>query len=199
MNGILIEEEIGLESIITAGDLILPELSESKTCRLVVIYDDQEARNRAHSLYGKLRDTFFGEIEFAESWWKFSVLGGKSLRHLAASDVAQADLVLFSLGTSNDLPDGLIEFNEMWVSERNGSRGLLAVLAHPSASVWTAAGSLENYFKDLAQHAKLDFISSTVTDPPPRFAEPNQEKLNRERFLKPLIDEYFCPSNTRLE
>lgn len=188
MNGIFIEEEIGLESTISTGDIIHPELSENKACRLVVIYDDQEARNRAHSLSAKLRNTFSGEVEFAESWWKFSVLDGKSLRHLAASDVAQADLVLFSLGASNDLPDGLVEFNEMWVSERKGKQGLLAVLAHPSASVWSAAGSLENYFKDLAQYAKLDFITSSMTDPLPQFVEPRQEKLNRDRFLKPLMD-----------
>ena len=51
-----------------------PESLDPKPCHMVIIYDDQEVRNRVARICANLRRLFSEEIDFLESWWKFSFL-----------------------------------------------------------------------------------------------------------------------------
>lgn len=80
--------------------------SEASDCRLVVIYDDEEARNRVSNLCTNLSRAFGNDETLSTSWWKFSMINERSLKHLASEDVAMADVVIFSVNNAES-PESL--------------------------------------------------------------------------------------------
>jgi hypothetical protein len=198
MSNIIIPEEIAPVSQTGRVDFstrLHPEHAGSQACRLAVIYDDQEARNRVACLVDNLRRSLGRDIELAESWWKFSLLRQHGLGELAADDAARADLVLFSFGEGNDLPNDIAVFNDLWVKRRETQEGLLGILLNHSTVSIPRIESLREYFAGLARKAGLDFVTNLDS---PQDHAPHSEhnpRLDRERILKPLIDEYYCPTD----
>lgn len=131
--------------------------SADAACRLVIVYADADAQRQAARLLFNMRRSLGSETPLQALWWKFSVLRDRSMSQLALDDTAQADILLFAFGSSNEAPAEILEFNRQWVRVRNNRHGLLAIQLPLDDGV---AEATRMQFARLARKAGLDFISA---------------------------------------
>ncbi len=177
-----------------ASETIQQRVPPPQVCHLVVVFDGQDEWNRAVCLAENLHRSLGEEVELQVSGWKFSLLRKRGLRDLAADEVAQADLVIYSFGEGNDLPDEVSEFNELWPERRLKRDGLLGVLfSHTTIGV-TRIDRLREYFAKIARKTGLDFLVNNESGMSRMSA--GAHLPGNEKLLKPLMDEYFCPTDS---
>ena len=72
---------------------------------VVFIYEDFETRERAKKSLDYLGEEFGNDFEFRHSMWRLDILQDPKLNVLAGPSLAEADLLLVSLGCERQLPD----------------------------------------------------------------------------------------------
>src|SRR5215813_1740500 len=75
-------------------------------CRIVVVYEDEMAREEARSLAGRLEREVGNKLGFLFNSWNFKDLAEPALARDAIDAAANADIILFS-AHGNDLPSAV--------------------------------------------------------------------------------------------
>ena len=127
-------------------------------CRVVVVYEDGSAHERAMELAARLEEQVGTELAFIFSSWNFKELAEPGPARAATEAAAGADIILLS-AHGNDLPSAVGRWLELCAAERTISEGALALfLAEP----FMLSASSEAVI-DRLQHAAgmlgMDFLS----------------------------------------
>jgi hypothetical protein len=131
-------------------------LEDKPVFNTVLIYEGLAAGRRAKHFYEKLTAEFGGDFRFTEDAWSFKVLGLAPIANAAASAAAAADLVIFSVSGTSQLPLKVEEWIESWVRLINqGNPALVALFDSPIAN---SAVTIRAYLRKVTESKRLDFF-----------------------------------------
>lgn len=137
-----------------------PLASESTAvCEVVVLYEDDFSRERARGVCERLIRSFWEQVEFEVSWWRFRYLTDADISQAAARAATQADIVIIAAQAGHELPAPIRNWMEKWITHRTAHESVLVALLG-TASGW-AADRLPvcAYLRTVAQRAGMDFLA----------------------------------------
>src|ERR1039457_89077 len=161
----------------------------------LVLYENLAAREQAVRFCEQLTAHSADEPQPSVKWCSFESLRKAGNSNKAATVAAQAELIIFAITFTGDLPEEIKVWTESWLSKRGEREGALVglVLGHPSKP-WEAAGLKEIYLRHLAHRAGMDYLSQV----PGKFLETMPDSLEsfsqRAGQVTPVMDEIL---NTR--
>ena len=96
------------------------------------------------------------------SWWTFGVLASASLRQLAASEAAAADMVIIAAREGPGLPEGVKEWISLWLAtgEYHPRRRAMVALLEPDKKQSGASRGVLSELKHLAEADDVDFFAN---------------------------------------
>jgi hypothetical protein len=156
-------------------------------CRVAVFYGDTESRERALKLSSRLAVKFMADVDLDFSWWKFQFLRDGVIAGLAAQSAARADMIIYSLDSTSELPDEARACNELWLDQRQGKSGLLAALIGKD-NLKRRPVPVHGYLADLARRAGMQFMSRWESQPP-EGVDYLDMMLRRANASSPILDE----------
>jgi len=162
-------------------------------CKVAVFYGDTESRERALKLSSRLAFKFMADVDLDFSWWKFEFLTDGVIAGLAAQSAGQADMILYSLTTTNELPSPVQACNELWLDQRQGKNGLLVALIGRDDSLKRRPVPIHAYLSDLARRAGMQFMSRWESQPP-EGVDYLDMMLRRANESSPVLDEMLSRS-----
>jgi len=132
---------------------------------VTVVYEDTGARERALSLCHHLVQGFRTEIDFDFNWWRFRYLEDSDIAQAAAQAAAQADILLFSATSRDDLPEEVRNWTELWVPLRSPGDGVVLVLTEDAESAELSTSPLYLFLRNLARRASMDCLPRLDDEP----------------------------------
>ena len=131
-------------------------LEDKPVFSTVLIYEGLAAGRRAKQFYEKLTAEFGEDCRFTENAWSFKVLGLAPIANAAAIAAAAADIVIFSVSGTNQLPPKVEEWIETWVRLINeGNPALVALFDSPVAN---SAVTIRAYLRKVTEGKRIDFF-----------------------------------------
>jgi hypothetical protein len=125
------------------------------TWSVVVIYENEEARDAAVQFCDRLVERFWSQCEFDVSWWSSSLLEGGIPSAQATDKAVNAQLVVFAVG--KEIPRHARSWIENWILRRGEREGACVALL-PGAAEATAE-STQIYLREVAHRAGMDFLT----------------------------------------
>jgi hypothetical protein len=125
---------------------------------VVVIYEDASVRERAV-------DFCEGLIEQQQSpelnvdWWPFALLSDASTAHSAVAKAAGAEIMVFAMEASGDLPDDIKLWIEKWLNKRGEREGAIVGLLEGEEGWHGTVSFREIYLRHAARRAAMDYLS----------------------------------------
>ena len=112
-----------------------------------------------------LVERFWGQWDFAVSWWSCAMLEGGRLGNEAVSKAAEADLIIFAMQPERDLPISVRQWIETWLPQRADREGALVDLkSHDRKSYdleeCQPAVQRHVYLRNTAHRCGLDYLTS---------------------------------------
>jgi len=123
------------------------------------------------------------------AWWSFEQLSEKIHADDAAAKAAAADLVVFSVSTSGDLPDHVKLWIEKWVANRNDREGALVCLVSVPKTPAYLASLKEIYLRHTAHRAGMDYLSEIPSGPGKALPDSPDSCRERARHVSSVLDE----------
>ena len=124
---------------------------------VVIVYENNAARDHATSFCNQLVERFWTQCEFDLSWWSFEKLKQLESAADAARKAADADLIILSVRPEGDLPLETEAWIEHWLSQRSDREGALVGLLGPCASAELADKHV--FLRRIARRARLDYLT----------------------------------------
>lgn len=140
------------------GEELAPTTSDDP-CRIAIIYDERDSRQRAMGISDHLLQVFWPEIEIEFSWWKESHLQDPEIGPSASQAAADADLIIFAFRQKEEMSSEFQRWIESWVDRRAKTTGGMAALIGPSGEPASGPSSLSLYFGQIAKRACMDFLT----------------------------------------
>ena len=132
-------------------------VSEAKY--VVIVFESPSIREHAVKFCEEL--TRCGEYSTMEvDWWPFHLLGQPAPSADAAQKAAEADIVVFAMHSSGDLPDEIKRWIEHWLNKRGEREGALVGLLSREEP-HEMASFRQIYLRHAARRAGMDYLSHT--------------------------------------
>ncbi len=107
------------------ADSSAPDLNPN--FNVVIAYEDFETGKHAKKTYDFLVEHLGQDCQFSNQMWKFDILSIPKLREMAASDAAQADIIIVSCHGASELPRHVVEWLDSWTSAKGNALALVAL------------------------------------------------------------------------
>ncbi|HSU55754.1 MAG TPA: hypothetical protein VLT36_16990 [Candidatus Dormibacteraeota bacterium] len=146
-----------MQSANISPPLSASDLEPNPTFNVVIAYEDFETGKHAKTTYDFLTETLGRECHFSNTMWKFDVMGITKLREMAAKDAAAADIILVSCHGTEELPDSVKAWFEMWLAEKGQPLALVALFDCPFGPVGTR--EVRSYLADVARRGNMEFFA----------------------------------------
>jgi len=128
------------------------------TSSVVVIYQEEQAREEAVKFCDLLIKRFWASHEFDVNWWSFDSLeDGRGARD-ASLKTTNADLIIFASKPGDEIPGFVKSWFETWVGQRGDREGALVGLMDPGAG----AGYISDKFvflRNVAHRGGMDYLT----------------------------------------
>jgi hypothetical protein len=130
---------------------------------VVIAYQDFETGKLAKRTYDFLVHQLGSQFLFSNHMWKFEVLNLPKLREIAATETADADIIIFSSHGDLDIPPAVSKWFDLWTSQECRALALVALFdCDPEQSY-----SLRCYLANAARRARAEFFAQ-----PDHWAQP---------------------------
>ena len=157
--------------------------------RIVVIYEDAEARDHMLLAGADLPAPARGEIAENVHWVSFSNLAEPRHAADAAAKAAEAELIVFAFSPAGDLPAGVKLWIEHWITRRSEREGaIVGVVAH-APSPGKLACLKEIYLRHSALRARMDYLSHVPSAHAKAMPDSLDSYRDRARQVTSLLDE----------
>jgi hypothetical protein len=131
---------------------------------VVVVFEDAETRGQAVEVCDHLVQRFWTDCELAVSWWSWDLLEQPAQAQEAIQKAAEADFLIFAVGTGRDFPTPLQEWIETWLSLRGERDGALMSLFGQEAEAGEAVAERHDYLRQVAHRGGMDYLTSEPQD-----------------------------------
>jgi hypothetical protein len=120
---------------------------------VVIAYEDLETGKRAMKTYEYMVQQLGSQCIFANQMWKFDVLAVPKLKEIAAKDAAAADIIIVSAHESNELPNAVKAWTELWLTYKTGASALVGLFDGEAAE-----NPIRTYLAEIARRGKMEFF-----------------------------------------
>ena len=131
---------------------------------VVVVYEDDAARERAVAFCDQLVGRYWAQLEFNVGWWSFAQLEEASIAKDAAAKAVCADLVAFAAKPEGDFPQPVKNWVETWLTQRGDREGMLVGLLEPVGGAGRLEGLKHHYLRNAAHHSAMDYLTHIPRD-----------------------------------
>jgi hypothetical protein len=137
----------------------------AKRLALLVAFEDSAAGMRVKEFCRDLARNLGQQCQIVEHVWLFSTLRQRELQEIAAEEVLGADLIVISALRSEELPEGVQRWIELWLRQKGSRPEVLVALLDPPYE--GAPVSTEAYLRQVAKQGGMEFLveSLGVTTP----------------------------------
>ena len=123
------------------------------TWSVVVVYEDNSARERAVQFCDNLVKRFWSQGEFEVQWCSFGWLKQTSSQLTSEEKAAEADVLVFAARPEGELPVEVATWFENWLHQRGDREGALVDLVAPLTSHKSA------YLMHVAHRGGMDYLT----------------------------------------
>jgi hypothetical protein len=155
-------------------------------CRVMVLYEDAAAHERAMEVCARLSGQFNGELSFAFASCSFPGLSDPAIARESLDAAALADVLLFS--TRGAVPQPTRQWLENCIARRNGREGALALLLNEPPDPATSLGAVLSWFEHAAARSKMDFLPLLPKPAQELFNEIASDEVVVAPSLPPMLD-----------
>jgi hypothetical protein len=138
----------------------IAEKSEARVPRekcVVVVYESPAIREYVVRFFERLAEE--GKASAAAmKWWPFRLLAQPAPGDDAAQAAATADVIVFAMNASGDLPNEIKLWMEKWLNKRGEREGALVGLLNREEP-HEMASFREIYLRHIARRAGMDYLS----------------------------------------
>jgi hypothetical protein len=148
-----------------------------------MLFEDFATGIHAKATMERVIENLEAHFPFETKFWRFDLLDLLHFREMAATDAADADMVIVSAHGGPEIPDSVKDWMQLWLNRRSGGECALVELLDSqgdSSGSWPIHGFLQN----VARKAHLDFFSDSVG---PRAEEPVLERSWGAQEASPRI------------
>jgi len=147
------------------------------TWKVVVVYEDEAAREQAVKFCDELVQNFWTKCELDFSWCSFSSLKEKAGNDFAAK-AAEAHAIVFASSPDSTMPNHVEEWMQLWLRGRGEREGILIGLNDPGADLEGRLPGKYAYLRSVALRAGMDYLNHAPQD---FIAIPNSPESCTER------------------
>jgi|GEM_PF-1862030 len=97
-------------------------------------------------------------------WWNFEVLTVDSLRELAATEAATADIIIIGLHEGRGLPPEVSEWMKRWLGLRKDRPGALVALLDPDLKTTAASEQILAHLRQAAAFGHMEFFATRAKE-----------------------------------
>jgi hypothetical protein len=132
-----------------------------ETSRIIVIYENAEAREMAIRSSQELAALLPASAGLNVNWWSFALLSDAAFASSAAQKAVKADLLVFAITPEGDLPQEIKLWLEDWICQRRVREGAVVglVLLESPPRPGEIACLKEIYLRHAAHRAGMDYLS----------------------------------------
>jgi hypothetical protein len=138
--------------------------------RVLMMYDDLSAGNRAMRLLDSLQHHCGREMTFQSDMWKFDTLRAPSIAKLAAQDAGNADVIIVSAHGSEELPEEVKAWFNLWAGQRISHPTTLVALLDHAPGLLPEFDPAQSYLEQTARQAGLNFILMFIEEDETEFS-----------------------------
>jgi hypothetical protein len=131
---------------------------------VVVVYEDDAARERAVAFCDQLVGSYWAQLEFSVGWCSFALLEDASTAKEAAEKAVCADLIAFAAKPEGDFPQPVKSWVESWLTQRGDREGMLVGLLEPVVGAGRPEGQKHHYLRQAAHHGAMDYLTDVPQD-----------------------------------
>jgi hypothetical protein len=143
---------VNTRDLVSKGALS-PE-AESKTFRILAIYDSPESRREAARASAVVLRELGEDVIVHKSSWETNALEEASVRQRAIAEAAEADVIVIAVADSEP-SSAMKNWTEEWQKKRELSSGLLAFIPCNKSR---SGGDLAGFLYETAVSANMDFL-----------------------------------------
>jgi len=140
----------------------------------VILYEDAEARERAHEFCHRMEEQRGPQENLAVHWFSFEQLQRSDDAVRAFVKVVDADFVVFAAAADGELPRAIRFWLESSLRKRRAREGVMIGLIPRERGVGATSGSREIYLRQIAHRAGMDYLSKN----PPAVAKGMPDSLD---------------------
>ena len=155
------------------------------TPKVVVIFENDRARNDAVRFSDSLVERFWSKYDFEIGWWSYESLAEPQGARHAAEAVREADLVIFAASKEGSMPAELREWIESWAEQRGEREGALIDLIASDPE----CGEKHFYLREVAHRARMDYLTQIPQHIPRFIAESIEAYNDRAERVTSVLDE----------
>jgi hypothetical protein len=144
------------------------------TWSVVMVYEDNEAREAALAFCDRLVERFWKQFGFDTSWWSFEMLQEADGARTAARHSAEADLIVVAARPEGEMPAHIQSWIESWLDHRCDREGALVGLLGQGPAQSGAAAGRDLYLRQVAHRGGLDYLTKV----PQSISEPIPDSLD---------------------
>lgn len=126
---------------------------------MVVVFEDATTRGQAVEVCDHLVERFWTDCDLAVSWLSCEMLGEPALARDALQKAAEADLLIFAVGSQEEVPLPVREWIETWLSLRGEREGALMDLFGKETEAEEAPAARHGYLRRVAHRGGMDYLS----------------------------------------
>jgi hypothetical protein len=156
-------------------------------CRLVMVYEDELAREEAAALVNRLEHQVGSGLGFVFNSWNFKDLAEPVSARAATSAAANADIILLS-AHGNDLPSAVGRWLDLCSVERTSSEGALVLYLTEPFMLSAASEAVITRLQQAAGLLGMDFLS-LIPQPAEQIIQSFKERTGGHTFLPPEFHE----------
>ena len=152
------DDDVGMENKRFSSVIDAIELEARPEFNVVVAYDEFAAGVCAKGFFDSLACAYGNLFQFRCQLWKFDVLGLSHLLEAAARDAAGADMVVFAIRESQQLPADVRRWINRWLPFKQAdSSAFVLLLGGESGHAGSSTGARAT-LRELAEGASLRFF-----------------------------------------
>ncbi len=135
----------------------------------MVAYDNFDSGIRAKEILDRLARALGSQLTMNITMWKFDMLELDKLQDMAASDAAEADIIIISTNGAGELSPGVQQWVELWLSRKQRESSAFVSLNEPDPDGTAESPAVGEYLQNIASRGNVTFFSQRGNLPVPDF------------------------------
>ncbi len=125
---------------------------------ILVVYADTFTGSRVMEIYQHLHQRLGAEFEFHLTWWRFDHLAHPQISEAAATAAKDADVIVFTVKSGDDLAEPVKKWIERWTPAKGGQNRFLFALVELGGEDVAENTPALTYLREVAEQYGIDYL-----------------------------------------